>query len=92
MSSKKSKKTEKILEYTVIFEPVEEGGYIASVPSIPGCMTQGETFEETVRNIKDAIKGCVEVLKEEGEITPIENPHVIISKVSIANRSRLSVA
>jgi predicted RNase H-like HicB family nuclease len=87
-----SKKTEKILEYTVIFEPAEEGGYIASVPSIPGCMTQGETFEETIKNVKDAIVGCLEVLKEEGEKAPVENPHVIISKVSIANHSRLSIA
>ena len=56
--------TKKILEYTAIFEPAEEGGYIVSVPAISGCVTQGETFEDAVKNAKDAIKGCLEVLKK----------------------------
>ncbi|EKD78704.1 MAG: hypothetical protein ACD_41C00291G0002, partial [uncultured bacterium] len=38
------------LSYTVLFEQAEEGGYIAFVPALPGCMTQGETFEETKNN------------------------------------------
>lgn len=53
--------TKKILEYTAIFEPAEEGGYVVSVPAIPGCATQGETFEEAAVNIKDAIQGCLAV-------------------------------
>ena len=77
--------TKKILEYTVIFEPAEEGGYVVSAPAIDGCTTQGETFEEAARNIKDAIKGCLEVLKEEGEEIPQEKSDVVITKVSVAN-------
>jgi predicted RNase H-like HicB family nuclease len=57
------KLTKKILEYTVIFEHAEEGGFIATVPAISGCATQGETFEETAENIKDAIKGYLSVLQ-----------------------------
>ena len=61
-----------ILSYTVIFEKAEEGGYTAFVPSLPGCMTQGNTFEEAKENAKDAISGYLEVLKDDGEDFPIE--------------------
>ena len=64
---------ENILSYTVIFEKAEEGGYVASVPALPGCMTQGETFEETKDNAKDAIMGYVAVLKEDGDEVPVEH-------------------
>ena len=57
-------KTKKILTYSVTFEKAKEGGYIAYVPILPGCMTQGETFEETKENVKDAISAYIEVLKE----------------------------
>jgi predicted RNase H-like HicB family nuclease len=58
----KQRLTDKILEYTVIFEPAEEGGYVVSVPSLPGCVTQGETFEEATTMVKDAIQGYISVL------------------------------
>lgn len=64
-------KKEKILTYTVVFEKAEEGGYIAYVPLLPGCITQGETFEETKENVKDAIKGYIEVLREDHEAVPV---------------------
>lgn len=76
---------QKILEYTVIFEPAEEGGYVASVPALPGCVTQGETFEEAVAMIKDAMKGYLEVLKEEKQDIPQEKADVVITKVSVSN-------
>ncbi|OGM59700.1 antitoxin HicB [Candidatus Woesebacteria bacterium RIFCSPLOWO2_01_FULL_39_10] len=77
--------TKNILEYTVIFEPAEEGGYTVNVPAIPGCRTQGDTFEEAVANVKDAIIGCLEVLKEEGLEIPQEEPETVIVKVSVSN-------
>ena len=77
--------TQNVLEYTAIFEPAKEGGYVVSVPSLPGCSTQGETFEEAVKNIKDAIKGYIAVLKEEHETIPREKQNMIITKVTIAN-------
>lgn len=46
----------KILEYTVVFEEEKEGGYSAWVPTLPGCASQGETFEKTLENIKEAIE------------------------------------
>ena len=62
--------SQKILKYTAIFEPAEEGGYVVSVPALPGCATQGETFEEAVAMIKDALKGYLAVLKVEKEDIP----------------------
>ena len=77
--------SKKILEYTAIFEPAEEGGYVVSVPALPGCVTQGETFEEASAMVKDAIDGYLSVLKEEGEDIPQERPEVVITKVSVNN-------
>ncbi len=50
------KKLSKILEYNVIFSLEEDGGYSAFVPDLPGCVSQGETFEEAKSNIKEAIE------------------------------------
>ena len=74
---------QKILQYTAIFEPAEEGGYVVSVPALPGCMTQGETFEEAIEMIKDAIEGYVSVLKDEGKEIPREKNDLVVTKVSV---------
>ena len=83
----KKKKTisQNILTYTVIFEPAEEGGYVASVPVLPGCLTQGDTFEETVKMVKDAIKGYLAVLNEQKQEVPKEKEDIIVTKVSVTN-------
>lgn len=44
----------------VIVHEAEEGGYWAGVPAIPGCMTQGETLEELLENVSEAVQGCLE--------------------------------
>ncbi len=75
--------SKKILKYTVIFEPAEEGGYVASVPALAGCATQGETFEEAVAMIQDAISGYLAVLKEEGQEIPTEKDDVVVTKVAV---------
>lgn len=75
--------SQKILKYTAIFEPASEGGYVVSVPALPGCATQGETFEEAVEMIKDAIQGYVAVLKSEDQEVPQEIEDVVVTKVSV---------
>ncbi len=45
----------------VIVHKAEEGRYWGEVPSIPGCVTQGETFGDLIRNLQEAIKGCLSV-------------------------------
>ena len=49
------------MKLKVIVHEAEEGGYWAEVPSIPGCATQGETFEELLQNLYEAIEGCLSV-------------------------------
>ncbi|MCL6100518.1 MAG: type II toxin-antitoxin system HicB family antitoxin [Bacteroidetes bacterium] len=53
----------KKISYPVIYEACDEGGYIAYVPALPGCRTQGESFEETERNISEAIELYLEALR-----------------------------
>jgi len=46
----------------IVKEDKEDGGYNVSCPALPGCHSQGETVEEALENIKDAIEGCLAVL------------------------------
>ena len=51
--------------YRVIVEKGEDFGYVVHCPAIPGCHSQGETMEEALENIKDAIRGCIQALDKE---------------------------
>ena len=75
------KNIKKIYNFTAIFEPTEEGGYVVYVPAIPGCMTQGETFEEAEMMAKDAIEGCLEVLKDLNKEIPAESDKIIVTRI-----------
>ena len=65
------------MEYTILVYKAEEGGFWAEVPALPGCYSQGETIEETMENVKEAIEGHLLALKEEREEVPIEEEFVI---------------
>lgn len=74
----------KVLEYNVIFQKETEGGFSVWVPSLPGCASQGETFEEALENIKEAISLYLEgETEEKGEITDVRN------QIHGANQSRI---
>ena len=49
------------MKIKAIIHPAEEGGYWAEVPALPGCITEGDTMEEVVDNLKDAIEGWLDV-------------------------------
>ncbi len=49
------------MKLKVIVHDAEEGGYWAEVPAIPGCATEGDTFEELLQNLYEAIEGCLSV-------------------------------
>lgn len=64
------------MKLKVIFEKAKEGGYTVHVPSLPGCISQGETKEEALRNIKEAIELYLEpaedlLLKKNMEIVEV---------------------
>lgn len=49
------------MKIRAIIHPAEEGGYWAEVPALPGCITEGDTIEEVMANLKDAIEGWLDV-------------------------------
>ncbi len=53
------------MKLTVILEPSEEGGYTVVVPSLPGCISEGETREEAIRNIREAIELYLEPIEDD---------------------------
>ncbi len=56
--------------YTVLFEPAEEGGYVAFCPALPGLVTEGNTYEEARARVKEAIEGYLESLQKDGQPFP----------------------
>jgi predicted RNase H-like HicB family nuclease len=67
----------KLMKIKVVVHQAEEGGYWAEVPAIPGCATQGETFEDLLHNLYEAVEGCLSVdvsqssLKSDGRVLEI---------------------
>ncbi len=62
----------KTLSYRIILRKEPEGGYTVLVPALPGCVTYGKTVEEAIEMAKDAIRGYIESLIEDGEEIPLE--------------------
>ncbi|TXK21244.1 type II toxin-antitoxin system HicB family antitoxin [Pontibacter qinzhouensis] len=56
--------------YRILLTPEEEGGFSVSVPTLPGCFTQGETIEEAIEMAREAISLYVESLEADGEPVP----------------------
>ena len=62
----------RVLSYRILLRKEPEGGYTVTVPSLPGCITYGETVEEAVKMAKEAIEVYLESLREHGEELPTE--------------------
>ena len=60
------------MRYTVVLEQESDGGYVVSVPALPGCISQGETRAETLANIREAIELYLEDCRDAGDPVPIE--------------------
>ena len=58
----------------IVVHGAEEGGYWAEVPAIPGCMTQGETIESLLANVREAVEGCLAVAVGEPELCHLGRP------------------
>jgi antitoxin HicB len=67
----------RVLQYTAVFEPAEEGGFVVSIPALPGCLSEGDTFEEARSNIEEAARLYLEVLREDKEFIPEEHGTVV---------------
>jgi len=67
------------MRFIVVLEPAEEGGYTVYVPSLPGCTSEGETREEALKNIKEAIELYLEPEDEDIDVTEgVELTEVIV--------------
>ncbi len=60
----------KRLSYKVVLEPCDEGGFTVYVASLPGSVSQGDTYHEALENIKEAIRGWIQVSREYGDDVP----------------------
>lgn len=60
-------------QFEILLEAAEEGGFVATVPALPGCIGEGETREEALANIKDAMAGYLESLRRHNEPLPSED-------------------
>jgi predicted RNase H-like HicB family nuclease len=58
------------MKLKIVVHEAEEGGYWAEVPAIPGCATQGETVEELLSNIYEAVEGCLSVDVQDIKLSP----------------------
>jgi predicted RNase H-like HicB family nuclease len=75
-------------KYTVVVEMDEDGMYVASAPAIQGCYTQGDTYAEAMKNIRDAIKLHIDARKKLGEQIPFEQAIEEVEIVAKATPSK----
>jgi predicted RNase H-like HicB family nuclease len=66
------------MRYTVILQKEEDGGYVATVPVLPGCVSQGDTREEAPKNIEEAIEVYLEDVRAAGESVPVEDERAFV--------------
>jgi predicted RNase H-like HicB family nuclease len=59
-----------LMQYTVIIEPANDGTFSVYVPDLPGCISTGESREEAIESIREAIQGHVQTLRDLGETVP----------------------
>jgi antitoxin HicB len=70
--------------YTVLLIPdPDDGGYTVTVPALPGCITEGDTHQEALRNAQDAIRLYLEDLQDSGEPLPEERVRPLLEEVDV---------
>ncbi len=78
------------MRFVVLLTPDEDGGYVAECPDIPGCISEGDTLEQALENIRDAISACLETMMEHGWETPKETD-VIVATVDVPLPEKVAV-
>jgi len=66
------------MRYTVVLEQEEDGGFVATVPALPGCVSQGDSRDEAITNVREAIALYIEDCRESGEAVPTESGREIV--------------
>ena len=82
--SKGNKISKEVYNYTAVFELDQKvGGYAVSIPNLPGCLSEGDTFEEALKNIKEAAGLYLEVMKKKKTKMFQEDLGVIVTPIQI---------
>ena len=76
------------MKFTVILEPEEDGGYSVICPALPGCASQGDSLEEALDNIREAISLVLDVRAEDKMPLPEETPAVIAEEIEECLKDR----
>ena len=71
----------KEMRFTVVLAPEPGGGYSVTCPALPGCVSQGESQRDALDNIREAMKLCLEVRKDEGLPPPVETADLVASEI-----------
>ena len=74
--------------FTVVLEPEEDGGYSVHCPTLPGCVSQGDTREGALESIQEAILLVLEVMEQDQSPVPVETPEVITEEIRQILRAR----
>ena len=69
------------MEYSVVVHEADEGGFWVEVPALPGCYSQGESIDEALSNVREAISLYLESLRDEGKDAP--NDEDVVFKVAV---------
>jgi predicted RNase H-like HicB family nuclease len=69
------------MKLKAVIHPSDEGGFWAEVPALPGCVSEGETYDETVANIREAAEGWLEVAAERS--SPESDPKARVAEVEL---------
>lgn len=71
-----------VYNYKIVIEECEEGGFYAECPAFPGCHVEGETYEETIKEMKEAVKVFINDYKDKNEELPSDN--FLITSIQVA--------
>ena len=70
-------------QYVALFEPDPSGGYTVSIPSLPGCISEGDTFEEALANIHEAAELYIDVMKHQRRTVRSSQNGTIVAPVMV---------
>lgn len=73
-----------IYQYTAVFEPdKKQGGFTVTIPSLPGCISEGDTFEQAASNIQEAAELYIGVMKQQKTGIPWEEKGVVVAPIQV---------
>lgn len=81
-----ARRTARVYRYTAVFEPDGTRGYTVTIPMLPGCISEGDTFEEALANIREAASLYMSVLRSSRRRAPREHRPVVIAPLELELR------